>query len=84
MKIKIDDVEVEADLIPELFVAYVAAMRAQHYAEGDVAKGAEKDFAVPFHFEYRYACTHSEEIKEWLGNSIDLPNIDPNRVIPIL
>ncbi len=59
-----------AEMIPKLFVAYVAAMRAEYYAGVDDARNPGC-FEQVFHEEIRHAIRERSEIKDWLENNMD-------------
>lgn len=59
-----------SDMIPKLFVAYVAAMRAEYYAGVDDAKNPGC-FEQAFHEEVRHAIRDRSEIRDWMENNMD-------------
>lgn len=59
----------DAEMIPKLFVAYVAAVRAEYYAGVDAARG--DDFGTVFHEEIRHAMRDRSELVDWLENNMD-------------
>jgi hypothetical protein len=58
-------------MIPKLFVAYVAAIRAEYYAGVDDARNPGC-FEQVFHEEVRHAMRDRSEIADWLGNNMDI------------
>jgi hypothetical protein len=66
------------DLIPGLFCAYIAAVRADHYAEVDKSEG--EDYATTFKSEMHHALRHREDIKDWMENNMDPHLADTIRI----
>lgn len=67
-------VPIDAEMIPKLFVAYIAAERAEYYAGVDAARcdeaeGANARFARVFREEVNHALRHREEIVDWTENN---------------
>ena len=60
-----------AEMIPKLFVAYVAAARAEYYASADCAKSSKANFDDIFHEEIRHAMRDRSELVDWLENNMD-------------
>jgi hypothetical protein len=66
-----------ADMIPKLFVAYVAAVRAEYYAGVDAARCDTKEagwaeFDAVFDVEVKHALRDRSEIKDWMENNMDV------------
>lgn len=67
------------EMIPKLFVAYVAALRAEYYAGVDAARCDTKEagracFEQIFHEEIRHAMRDRSEIRDWMENNMDVEN----------
>jgi len=60
-----------AEMIPKLFVAYVAAIRAEYYAGVDDSKNPGC-FEQVFHEEIRHAMRDRSEVKDWMENNMDV------------
>jgi len=60
-----------AEMIPKLFVAYVAAVRAEYYAGVDDSK-SPGCFDQVFSEEVRHAIRDRSEIKDWMDNNMDV------------
>jgi hypothetical protein len=71
-----------AEMIPKLFVAYVAAMRAEYYAGVDDARNPGC-FEQVFHEEIRHATRVRSEIKDWMENNMDV-HLEPCAEIGVL
>lgn len=72
-----DPVPFPAEMIPKLFVAYVAAQRAEYYAGVDAARcddeaSSRACFEQVFHEEIRHAMRNRSEIEDWMANSMDV------------
>lgn len=70
-------------MVPKLFVAYVAAIRARYYACADAAKGAKQPLSEIFHEEVRHAMRDRSEIADWMGNNMDV-HLEPADEIGVL
>lgn len=67
-------VPIDAEMIPKLFVAYIAAERAEYYAGVDAARceeteGANACFARVFREEVNHALQDRDELEDWLANN---------------
>lgn len=67
----------DAEMIPKLFVAYVAAQRAEHYAgvdaaRCDTAEAGHACFDQVFHEEIHHALRDRSEIADWMANNMDV------------
>lgn len=67
----------DAKMIPKLFVAYVAAKRAEYYAGVDAARcddstSAKACFKETFRVELRHAMNDRSKIKDWMENNMDV------------
>lgn len=67
----------QAEMIPKLFVAYVAAKRAEYYAGVDAARcddnaAAKTCFEQVFEEELRHAMRDRSAITDWMENNMDI------------
>ena len=72
-----------ADMVPKLFVAYVAAVRARYYACADAAKNPAVNLEQVFMEEVRHAMRDRDEIADWMANNMDV-HLEPAGEIGVL
>ena len=77
MKIILNDIDgkkvtIDGGKVPELYVAYIAAIRADYYAELDSGRGYG-EYDKIFQEEFNIGLRHLDMIEDWRENNTDLP-----------
>ena len=80
MTLTLKDITIDAEDAPKLYVAYLAAMRAEYYARLDAARDGA-DFQTSFDYEYRNGLRDPDELEDWRANNTNPPAVQPCDII---